>query len=340
MIDWLNKTRSTAAAMVLLLCTWPIHVAAAQGWNSGSVSTGNVGPLSTLDLSHWAVTLGSASLATSTTASPTGETVMELTITDSNILVDHTLASTADLRIYDCFSFLIGMSATRTGDFVYLMDAHGRRRWFSLNVRAYAGFQAPVLFINRFVDQDPGFDLSAVSAVRFGQAGLQSGDKIWIGTVHFEQGLVSHAEVSGPWIVDLGIGTLSTTNDAAVGAYSVRADMIANDEGQASIGLDARGVNISWDWSRKTFISFYYKDNTADAFHYFLIYDGLGKYREWIFTNSNPGQWIRVTADLSDVSYVQSGPVDLSHIVFFEGGVFGGIPGASYSFQVDEVRVF
>ena len=48
---------------------------------------------------------------------------------------------------------------------------------------------------------------------------------------------------------------------------------------------------------------------------------------------------MRVTANLAD-SYFDSAPVDLSHIVYFEVGVFGGNPGATYTFQVDEVAAY
>ena len=330
--------RGTKAAVVALTVAFATSAEAA--FNSGTVTTRQTVPLSTISEANWSVVYGGATQTTSLTAAPTGEPVMEYEVTTpGSIRIENQFPAPADLRARDCFSMIIGESQTRIGDFTYLIDKNHRRRWFKLNVRAWYGFQQPVYFINSYLGQDAGFDLSSVVAVRFGQAGLQVGDKIWIGAVRFENDLVSHAEVAGPWIVDMGQGTISASRDAAEGTFSIRADLTANDQGQADIALDARGVKISWNWSKKSFISFKYKNSEERPLHYFLIYDANGWYREWVFTNPHPGQWIDVTADLRDVGYTESGPVDLSKIVYFEVGVFGGTPGGSYSFNVDEVTV-
>src|SRR5207248_3871092 len=97
---------------------------------------------------------------------------------------------------------------------------------------------------------------------------------------------------------------------------------------------------IQWDWSGKSFASFYFKDSETTASHYFLVYDKNLNYREWVFRNTTPDQWFRVTANLADFSYAQSGPVDLAHVVYWEVGIFGGTPNATYTFQVDEVAVY
>ena len=98
-------------------------------------------------------------------------------------------------------------------------------------------------------------------------------------------------------------------------------------------------MGLHWDLSSKQYVSFYFKGQDASSIHYFLIYDKNRNYREWIFANSDPGNWIKVAADLRDSAYFESAPIDLSNVEQFEVGVFGGSPLATYTFQVDEVNM-
>jgi hypothetical protein len=98
-------------------------------------------------------------------------------------------------------------------------------------------------------------------------------------------------------------------------------------------------MGLRWDLSGKQYVSFYFKDQDASAIHYFLIYDKSRNYREWLFANPDPGNWIKVAGDLRDSSYFESAPIDLSNVEQFEVGVFGGPPLAAYTFRVDEVNV-
>lgn len=333
----LGRLSRVALAALGLFATPPAF--ATPSANSGTVTT-QVVRAADLDPTRWSIVSGQASADASAANAPTGEAVMQFTVTgDGALRVQATLPSVIDLRPFSSFSFVASTSATRIGDFAYLVDSHGCQRWFNLVLRANRGWQQPLYFIDSYAGQDSCFDVSSVAAVFFQQSGMKSGDRLQLGMPRFEHGVVNHAEVPGPWIIDIGGGTLASSSDAVAGRASVIANLEANGEGQADIAVDARGDGIFWNWSTKSYVTFYYKDDVVDASHYFLVYDANGFYRQWTFRNDTPGQWLKVTADLRDVAYYQSGPVDLSRIVYFEVGVFAGLPGGSYTFQVDEVTV-
>ncbi|PYP84295.1 MAG: hypothetical protein DMG65_22840 [Candidatus Angelobacter sp. Gp1-AA117] len=133
-------------------------------------------------------------------------------------------------------------------------------------------------------------------------------------------------------------GVITVSSDS-VNGKSILANVTATNEGQADIAILGAASHIYWDLSAKQYIGFDFKDKNATVIHYFLMYDKKRNYREWLFTNPDPGNWIKVSADLRDTSYYESAPIDLSNIEQFEVGVFGGPANAQYTFQIDEVTV-
>jgi hypothetical protein len=320
--------------------------AARAATNSGTVTTEpGTPPVTPADVTAWRVVLGSATIGGTPVVTPDGSTAVQFTMASAGTLsVDNALAKPLDIRSYDTFAFWARASATHIGDLVYLIDTLGRRRWYSLILQAQRTWQRPTFWIDSFVGQDLNFNPAAIARIRLGQAGQAAKDTLAFGPTLFEHNVVNHGDAAASWFVDIG-GPGSTITSVADGANgtptSVKAVVTAVN-GQADIAINLISPRITWDWSGKSFVSFYYKDNEPTMNHYFLIYDKNIVYRQWIFTNPTPGQWFRVNANLSDASYVQSGPVDLSHVVYFEVGVFGGTAAktATHTFQVDEVSVY
>jgi hypothetical protein len=314
--------------------------------NSGTVTTepGNP-PLTPAAVTAWKVVLGAGTISPTTVTTPDGSSAIQATATAPGVLqVDNTLTTPLDVRSYDTFSFWTLASATHVGDLAYLVDTLGRRRWYSLVLLSGRGWERPTYWIDSFVGQDAGFNPGAIAKIRLGQSGQAVNDKLSFGPTLFEHNMVNHGDASSSWFVDIGGpgSTIATVTDGANGTpTSMKASVVAVN-GQSDVAINLVSPRITWDWSGKSFVSFYYKDNEPTMNHYFLVYDKNIVYRQWIFTNPTPGQWFRVTANLSDASYVQSGPVDLSHIVYFEVGVFGGTAAknATHIFQVDEVSVY
>ena len=291
--------------------------------------------------SNWSLVGGSATVTMA--GGPNGTTVANLNVTASGPLTAaYQLPQLTDLRGYDSFDFVAQISNTRIGGLVLLVDSSRRRRWYQLILRAAGGWGQPVYSISNYVNQDPGFDLSHVAAMWFNQGGLVAGDVISIGAISFDVGLVDHADYASEWSQDLTCGgTLSTAWDAAIGPASLLANVQACQGGQVDIAIIALGyLGITWDWSAKTYLSFYYKDTYTSVLHYFLVYDKSGYFREWLFPNNYPGQWMKVTAPLTTGYYLQSGPIDLGNIIQFEVGIFGGPPKQYYTFQINEVTLY
>jgi hypothetical protein len=335
----MRSPRPTFLAAVLCLSS----AARAGAPNSGTVTTepGNP-PTTPSDVSSWKMSAGTATLAASAVKPPDDSPAVEVDETSNGtVQVDATLPTTLDIRTYDSFSFWAQASATHIGDYVFLIDSLGRRRWYHLVLQSPRGWQRPTYSIDSFVAQDAGFNLGAIKKIRYGQAGQASGGFLRFGPATFEHNVYNHGDAAASWYVDIGTGTLTTTPDGANGtATSLLATVKANSVGQADIAVNLLAPQISWDWSGKTFVSFYFKDAETAPNHYFLVYDKSLHYRQWIFSNPTPNQWFRVTANLSDASYAQSGVVDLSQIIYFEVGVFGAPANATHTFQVDEVSAW
>ena len=311
--------------------------------NSSSVTVElDAAPISPIDADAWIVLRGNSNISVASVLAPDGSFTREFTAqAPGSVMVQNTLRNPIDLRTYDSFSFWARASTTRIGDFVYLIDAAGRKRWYSLLLWSQRGWQKPSYWLDAFVGQDTGFDPSSVTRLRFAQAGQVPGDRLWFGPVIFEHGVVNHGDAASSWYNDIGSGPITTVADGAAGTpTSVQATLQANNQGQADIAINLLLPRIVWDWSGKSFVRFYFKDVETIASHYFLLYDNNLNYRQWVFNNSAPGHWIRVTANLSDARYAESAPIDLSRIVYFEVGVFGGTPSANYTFQVDEISVY
>jgi hypothetical protein len=315
----------------------------AQTFNSGTVTSYSAGTASTPSAANWSVISGTGNLTFPTTDT-NGGAAAQITVTTQPatvaFIVEYDFPVTRDLRPYDTVSFSAQTSQTHIGDFVYLVDTQSRMRWFNLVLRSTLGTQQPVYSINNFAGEHPGFDLSNVKAIRYGQYAMSPGDVLIFGTPIFETGILDHCDVSSNWSLDLvSSGNIVSSTDSVNGSKSVLASVVANDDGQADIAILGAAMGLRWDLSSKQYVSFYFKDQDTSSIHYFLIYDKSRNYREWLFANSDPGNWIRVAADLRDSGYYESGPVDLSNVEQFEVGIFGGPPHAAYTFQVDEVAV-
>jgi hypothetical protein len=272
-----------------------------------------------------------------------GITIVNLTVASpGSMTAAYKLPQITDLRRYGTFSFVSKISHTRIGGLVLLVDSSSRRRWYQFPLIGPMGWRQPVYSLSNFVGQDPGFDLSRVGAIWFNQGALVVGDLISIGAISFDVGLVDHADYSSNWVQDVTCGgTLSTNSDAAVGPSSVLANVQACQSGQVDIAINALAyMGITWDWSNKSYISFYYKDANTSAQHYFLIYDKNYNVRAWLFPNNYPGQWMKVTAPLTTGYFYESGPVDLSNMIQFEVGLVDGSPYQNYIFQIDEVALY
>ena len=311
--------------------------------NSGTVTTEpGTPPVSPSALPAWKVSAGAATPKVSTVLPPDGSPAIELDETgNGTVQVDATLTTTLDVRSYDSFSFWAQASATHIGDYVFLIDSLGRRRWYHLVLQSVRGWQRPTYSIDAFVSQDAGFNPAAIKKIRFGQAGQATGGFLRFGPATFEHNVFNHGDASASWYVDIGTGTLTTVADGANGTpTSLQAVVKANSVGQADIAVNLVAPQIVWDWSGKSFVSFYFKDSETAPNHYFLVYDKSLHYRQWIFDNPTPNQWFRVNANLLDASYAQSGVIDLSQIIYFEVGVFGAPANATHTFQVDEVSAY
>lgn len=294
----------------------------------------------TPDASKWTMITGSATVKIQ--AAPNGNTVAALTVaTPGDLAVSYSLPQVTDLSQYDNLEVLATISTSRIGGVVVLVDTSGRRRYYNFALRSPLGWLQLVYSISNFIREDTGFDLTHVQAVWFSQGGLQVGDVIMVGEITLANNLVDHGDFPGVWNKDLVCGgTLTATSDAAMGPSSVYANVAACQHGQADIAINGIYNMITWDWSSKTSVSFYFKDPNATVSHYFLIYDtNYQHFREWVFPNTYPGQWMKVTANLTSGYYYQNGPVDLGNIVQFEVGVFNGQPYQLFSFQIDEVAL-
>lgn len=325
----------------LLIAVFLLSSLHAQTFNSGTVTSYSAASTALPSASNWSIVSGAGNILFPATDA-NGNAAAQITVTTQpdtvGFIVEYRFPAAMDLRLYDTVSFSAQVSQTHIGDFMYLVDTQSRMRWFNLVLRSSAGMQRPVYSINNFVGEHSGFDVSSVKAIRYGQYALKPGDILTLGTPVFETGIVDHCDVSSSWSLDLvSSGTIGTSPDSVNGSKSILATVAANDEGQADIAILGADMGINWDLSNKRYVSFYFKDQDTSAIHYFLIYDKNRNYREWLFANGDPGNWIKVTADLSDSGYFESAPIDLSNVQQFEVGVFGGPPRSPYTFQVDEV---
>jgi hypothetical protein len=337
------KNAILVIALAYFLLWGGLSGAAAQGFNSGTVTahaaTQLVSPISG---GNWSILYGTGSIQTGV-AGPNGTTVTDLTVgnTDQGTFIAKSdLPQVTDLRMYDTISVVTRINLTRIGGLLYLVDTEGRRRWYSYILRSQLGWQQPTYTLSAYLGEDAGFDLSSVQSLYFSQSGMVQGDVIAIGSIAFDVGLVDHCDYASGWSVDYASsGTISTSSDAITGTGSILADLYATSGGQADVAILGSYSDIIQDWSTKSYVSFYFKDDDPTIIHYFLIYDDNRNYREWLFSNDYAGQWIKVTGDLRDASYFQSGQVDLSKVQQFEVGIFGETPFQHSVFQIDEVAV-
>jgi hypothetical protein len=331
------------ASLYCLLATGLPH-ALAQGTMSSGVTATPVPPsIDPFIGGTWSILVGAGTVQIGV-AGPNGTTVSELTVTmpaaNGNFTAQYVLPAVVDMRMFDTISFVTSAQQTRIGALFYLVDTHGRRRWFQYILRKYLGWQQPVYSLSSYVGEDSGFDISSIAALYFEQGGMVPGDVIFVGSLALDTGLVDHCDYAANWNLDLvSAGTLTTSSDAITGGASVLANVSTVAFGQADIAILGSWSGINWNWTGSTYVSFYFKDDNPSMFHYFLLYDSNRNYREWIFTNPTPGQWIKVTGNLTDNSYYQSGPVNLGSVQQFEVGVFGGSAFQNVAFQIDEVRV-
>ena len=275
---------------------------------------------------------------------PNGITVANISVTASGAFTAaYTLPQVTDLRNYDTFNFAVNINRSRLG-LVVLVDSSSRRRWYNLDLRVRPGWKQPVYSLTNFVGQDQGFDLSQVAALwfDFNHQALYARDQLSIGAISFDVGLVDHGDYSSNWVQDLTCGgTISTSSDTAVGLASLLANVQACPDGQVDIAINAIDyMALTWNWSNMSYISFYYKDNYPSMQHYFGIYDHNHNWRSWLFPNSYPGQWMKITAPLTTGYWRQSGTIDFSSIIQFEVGIFNGPPNQNYTFQIDEVALY
>src|SRR5438105_545528 len=158
--------------------------------NSSSVTVElDAAPISPIDADAWIVLRGNSNISVASVLAPDGSFTREFTAqAPGSVMVQNTLRNPIDLRTYDSFSFWARASTTRIGDFVYLIDAAGRKRWYSLLLWSQRGWQKPSYWLDAFVGQDTGFDPSSVTRLRFAQAGQVPGDRLWFGPVIFEHG--------------------------------------------------------------------------------------------------------------------------------------------------------
>jgi hypothetical protein len=315
----------------------------AQSINSGTVSSYSAAATAVPSATNWRVISGGGDIvvpATDANGAVTAQITVNTQPDSVGFMVEYRFPVTMDLRAYDTVSFLAQTSQTHIGDFMYLVDTKSRMRWFNLILRSSLGIQTPVYSINNFAGEHSGFDVSSVAAIRYGQYAMSPGDVLNFGTPIFETGILDHCDVASSWFLDLvSSGNIITSPDSVNGSKSILANLVANNEGQADIAILGTAMDIRWDLSKKQYVSFYFKDQNTTSIHYFLIYDKSRNYREWLFANSDPGNWIKVTGDLQDSAYYESGPIDLSNVEQFEVGIFGGPPQGVYTFQVDEVTV-
>jgi len=293
------------------------------------------------DPSKWSIIAGSATVSIGD--GPNGTTVANLKVAaPGSLTAAYQLPQVSDLRGYDSFNFVSTISHTRIGGLVLLLDSSSHRRWYDLILQAAMGWRQPVYSINNYLGQDAGFDLSHVASIWFNQGALLAGDVISIGAISFDVGLVDHTTYASNWVQDMTCGgTLSNGPDTVVGPVSLLANVQSCQSGQVDIAINAISyLGITWDWSEKSYISFYYKDTYTSVLHYFLIYDKDRHFREWLFPNNFPGRWMKVTAPLTSGYYLQSGILDLGNVIQFEVGIFGGPPNQNYTFQINEVTLY
>lgn len=318
--------------------------ASAQGIMSSGVTAAPVpASVDPVNGGAWSILLGSGT-AQSGVAGPNGTTVSELTVTspatNGIFTALYELPAIVDMRMSDNISFVTSAPQTRIGALFYLVDSKGNRRWFPYILRSWLGWQQPVYSLASYTGEDAGFDISSVVALYFEQDGMLPGDIIYVGSIALDAGLVDHCDYPSNWNLDLvSAGTLTTSSDAITGGASVLANVTTIASGQADIAILGSWSGINWNWSRDTYVSFYFKDDNPSFIHYFLLYDSNRNYREWLFTNPDPGQWIKVTGNLTDNSYYESGPVNLGSVQQFEVGLFDGRAYQNVVFQIDEVRV-
>jgi hypothetical protein len=351
-INWERTERSLLGftpflSLFLVALSAPVGFGQQQFGTSPGVSLVAEGPetspsasWTSYEANFWSILGGSCTLGPANQLPPDGSMATQITMTATGgFFVQYTLPFVRDLGNVDTLVFWANTSATRIGDFVFLVDWYGNRAWYTLNLYSSNGWQQFQFFLNSPVGMNLGFDRGHVMAVRFAQSGMVSGDVVTIGRPWFEWGTVNHADSAAGWYVDIGSGTISSTTDAMAGKSSLLANLTSNFWGQADIATSFASTGAKWDWSSKTSISFFYKDSLLGVDHYCLVYDANGSYREWVFENPLPGHWIRVTIQLNHPAYEPSGPVDLSRLAAFEVGVFDGTPGTAYSFQIDELCV-
>ncbi|MEA9997032.1 hypothetical protein QN382_22455 [Pseudomonas sp. 10B1] len=199
--------------------------------------------------------------------------------------------------------------------------------------------------------------------------------------------IAASAALPGRWVVDIGgpcsYGACIVQSPSSESVVGSSVEFLITPNGQtaqvdASVGIrnNASGTPNSWDLSKYSGITFYYKDyngqysyNGKSALsHYFLMYDNNSCYREWVInlvnsdgspTSGSPtiaaSIWYQISGSFQTPqgSYVIQGgipkngvpcnsvPLDFSNITYFETGIFGGAirpgDGVKYNWLVGTV---
>lgn len=332
----------------------------------------------TLQPTAWNMYYGSATVFESIVANaPDGTSVMQTTASaPGGILVQQQFPEALDVTRYDNFNFFIAASTSRIGDFVYLVDANHRRRWFPLILRSQDGWRQPVYSVNKYTNQDSGFDATHVTAVRFGQSGQMPGDNIWIGQIAFTDDMPIN---SYSWYQDVGSAQFELVTDSIAGQNALEAILVANAPSaprQVDIASNGLISGIHWDWSNKKYVIFTFKNVLPEGAHQYFYWGTVcsltepiansaacsctattcsingaaagycdsttcRSYREYIFDSpsSLSGQWENVSASLQDASANTVGEPALDDVNWFEVGIFDGPANAQYSFEIGPVTV-
>lgn len=144
------------------------------------------------------------------------------------------------------------------------------------------------------------------------------------------------------WVTDIGscsASCFSVVQDPSMGS-TILANWISSGVVQQADISTGSGNPVStgeWDLSQKNTLTHYLKYETSALTdpttnlsvldHYVLLYDQNGCYREWFISGTDIplGQWVQISvADIHNGPYYsQSCPLDFSHIVYSEIGIFG-----------------
>jgi len=154
---------------------------------------------------------------------------------------------------------------------------------------------------------------------------------------------ISATDDPSVWVADIdGCPTeicFFLVQDPAMGS-TILADWTSSavvQQADISTGSGSPSSSGEWDLSQKSSLIHYLKNENATLVnpqtqasvldHYVLVYDRNDCVREWFISGTQIplGQWVQISvADIQNGPYYyQSCPLDFSHIVYFEVGLFG-----------------